>query len=193
MNITPAGITPPSSVTSRPGRPPSPRCRPSTGRSLLIALCLGACVLVSSVGAVIAAPPAQTARSTAPAVPPEWAQLSAEQREAVIAVVRDRWNANPGQRARMLEHARRWQAMTPEQRRQAERGLARWSHMSPEERAKVRERFHARGGGMTAEQRRTLRDTLREMTPEQRREWLRKKRAERHNTAPTDRPGTPNR
>jgi Protein of unknown function (DUF3106) len=43
--------------------------------------------------------------------PPEWERLSPAQREAVIAVVRDRWNSNPRQRARMLQHAERWQRM----------------------------------------------------------------------------------
>lgn len=187
MNIAPAPTPISTATLPQHGR---------HARRKLLGLCLGVCALLAPCAGVLAASPvAQGARptTTAPAVPPEWERLTVEQREAVIAVLRDRWNANPGQRARMLEHAKRWQTMTPEQRRLAERGLSRWSRMSPEERAKARERFHARSGGMTSEQRRTLRETLREMTPEQRREWLRRKRAEHHNSAPADTATTPDR
>ncbi len=186
MNIAPA----PTSISTI-----TPPRRGRHARRVLLGLCLGVCALLAPCTGVLAASPtAQGARptTTAPAVPPEWERLTVEQREAVIAVLRDRWNANPGQRARMLEHAKRWQTMTPEQRRLAERGLSRWSRMSPEERAKVRERFHARDGSrMTPDQRRALRETLRGMTPEQRREWLRKKRAERHSSTPADTATTP--
>ena len=104
--------------------------------------------------------------------PPEWEQLSAAQREAMIAVVRERWNSNPGQRARMLQHAERWQRMTPEQRRNAQHGQRRWEQMSPEQRKQARAAFE-RGRGLPPAERAALREKLKAMTPEQRREWLR--------------------
>ena len=41
---------------------------------------------------------------------PDWERLTPQQREALIAPVRDRWNdAPPPQRERMLQHGQRWQ------------------------------------------------------------------------------------
>src|SRR5690606_3598658 len=40
---------------------------------------------------------------------PQWDQLSEAQRATLIAPVRERWDAEPGQREAMLERARRWQ------------------------------------------------------------------------------------
>src|SRR5690625_4406944 len=57
-----------------------------------------------------------------PAQLPEWDQLSSDQREALIATVRDRWNEAPDRRARMLRHAERWQQMSPEERERAHHG-----------------------------------------------------------------------
>ena len=47
---------------------------------------------------------------------PDWDALSPQQREALIAPVRDRWNDAPApQRERMLQHGQRWLTMTPEE------------------------------------------------------------------------------
>ena len=54
---------------------------------------------------------------------PEWDKLTPQQREALIAPVRERWNSDVEQRPRMLEHAQRWNSMTPEQRKQAQSSL----------------------------------------------------------------------
>ncbi|WP_462115810.1 DUF3106 domain-containing protein, partial [Lysobacter xanthus] len=81
-----------------------------------------------------AALPAQAqvqAKSTATL--PDWEHLTPAQREQLVAPLRDRWNANPDARTRMLGHAQRWSRMTPEQRGQARRGMERWQGMSPDE------------------------------------------------------------
>ena len=120
--------------------------------------------------ALVAAP--AFARSPGPAQAlPDWDHLSAEQREMLIAPVRERWNARPADRPRMLGHAKRWKSMTPEQRARARHGVDRFQSMSPEQRAEARRIFeHMRG--MPPEERRALRERLRRMTPEERRAWL---------------------
>lgn len=129
-------------------------------RSLIAAVCLAlAC-------APLAAQPGPT-RGELPA----WEQLDAAQREALIAPVRDRWNAEPDKRTRMLRHAQRWQHMTPEQRRDAHHGMERWQDMSPEHRDEARALYrHLRA--LPPAERDALRAHWRTMTPEQRRSWL---------------------
>ncbi|HVI60309.1 MAG TPA: DUF3106 domain-containing protein [Luteimonas sp.] len=117
------------------------------------------------------ASPPQEAQPAAAASLPAWDQLTPAQREMLVAPVRERWNDNPGARARMYEHARRWQTMTPEQRKRARHGMQRWRHMDPEQRAQARALFD-RMRGMTPEQRQVLRDQWKAMTPQQRREWV---------------------
>ena len=102
---------------------------------------------------------------------PAWEQLSAADREALIAPLRDRWNANPDQRARLMHHARRWQSLTPEQRRHARHGMKRWAHMDPGKRARVRALF-GEMRNMTPEQRKALRARWKAMTPEERDAWV---------------------
>ena len=120
----------------------------------------------------LACAPAFAQQAIPAATPPAWEQLTTAQRELLIAPLRDRWNANPDERARMLDHARRWQSMTPEQRAHARKGMRRWEHMSPEQREHARALFQ-RMRGMSPEQRRALREQWRAMTPDQRREWMR--------------------
>lgn len=136
------------------------------------------------------APAAPSAQSTQQA--PEWERLTPTQRDAVLAVVRERWNANPRQRAQMLQHAERWQRMTPEQRQRAKAGQQRWQQMTPEQRQQARAKFQQgrgldrgqdRGQGrrqnqeqgrrLPPEQRDALRERLKAMPQEQRREWIR--------------------
>lgn len=102
---------------------------------------------------------------------PAWEQLSAAERDALIAPIRDRWNANPTQRARLMHHAKRWQALTPEQRRHARHGMKRWSHLDPEARAQVRVLF-GEMRKMTPEQRKALRARWKAMTPAERDAWV---------------------
>lgn len=124
---------------------------------LLLALCAAP---------AFAAQPAQTT-----ATPPAWEQLSQAERELLVAPVRERWNANPAQRARMLNHAQRWQTMTPEQRERAHHGMKRWSHMDTGKREEMRALFH-KMRTLDPEQRKALREQWKAMTPEQRKAWI---------------------
>ena len=121
------------------------------------------------VACALAAPSAfaQSAEATLP----DWEQLAPQQREALIAPVRERWNGNPGQRARMLDRAQRWRQMTPEERQRAHRGMKRWERMNPEQQQQMRA-FYEHTRNMSPEQRKAEREKLRAMTPAQRREWL---------------------
>lgn len=102
---------------------------------------------------------------------PEWDQLTPAQREVLLAPLRDRWNDNPGERARMLERAQRWKTMPPEQRDRARHGMQRWERMSPEKRAEARALFHAMRG-MDAARRKAFLAEWRHKNPQQRAEWL---------------------
>ncbi|KRG74135.1 hypothetical protein ABB28_07915 [Stenotrophomonas chelatiphaga] len=107
------------------------------------------------------------------AAPPAWEQLSPDQRDALVAPLRDRWNsAPPAQRQRMLQHGQRWQSMTPEQRDQARKGMRRFDGMSPEQREQARALF-GKMRGMSPEQRNELRARWGTMTNDQRRQWVR--------------------
>jgi len=109
---------------------------------------------------------------TAPAPLPTWDKLTPQQREALIAPVRDRWDREPEDRARMLERAQRWQAMTPEQRAQARHGQQRFEGMNPEQRRQARA-LYGHMKSLTPEQREALREQWKKMTPEQRDAWMR--------------------
>ena len=113
------------------------------------------------------------AQSTPAQALPEWDKLTSQQREALIAPIRERWNADPTDRPRMLEHARRWQAMTPEQRRQARKGMRRFEGMKPHQREEARALFE-RMKSLSPEQRKQLREEWRAMTAEQRKAWVQK-------------------
>lgn len=118
---------------------------------------------------------AQTAAPAAApgAALPNWEQLSPAQREALLAPLRDRWNgADAGQRQRMLAHGQRWQSMSPEERDKARRGLRRFEHMSPEQREQARALF-GQMRTLSPAQRDALRERWSQMTPEQRKDWVR--------------------
>ncbi len=102
---------------------------------------------------------------------PEWDQLTPAQRDALIAPLRERWNSNPDERARMVERAQRWKSMPRDQRDRARHGAQRWEHMSPEKRIEARALFHAMRG-MDPEQRKAFLAEWRQKTPQQRAEWL---------------------
>jgi len=114
---------------------------------------------------------AQQATPANPATMPTWDQLSSSQRELLIAPIRERWERNPAERARIFERAQRWRSMTPEQRQQARHGMHRWQQMDPQKRERMRAMFE-RMRSMTPEQRKTMHEKLRSMTPEQRRAWI---------------------
>jgi hypothetical protein len=122
------------------------------------------------VGLALPAAARAQAVDAAPALP-EWERLAPEQRDALVAPLRERWDANPDQRARMLERAGRWQAMTPDERRRARHGVRRWQDMSPEKREQMRA-LYGRLRTLPEAERKALRERWKAMTPDQRREWV---------------------
>ena len=104
---------------------------------------------------------------------PEWDKLSPQQREALIAPVRERWNSDVEQRPRMLEHAQRWNTMTPEQRKQAHKGMRRFEGMNQRQREEARV-LYVHMVKLSPEARKQLREDWKQMSPEQRREWVQK-------------------
>lgn len=114
-------------------------------------------------GPALADPPA--------AAPPAWEQLSPAQRDQLIAPLRERWNrADAGDRRQMLDHARRWQAMTPAERETARHGLHHWKRLSPEKRGEARA-LYSKLRTLPQAERTALREQWRQMTSEQRRQW----------------------
>lgn len=111
------------------------------------------------------------AQGSGPAGLPEWDQLTAQQREALVAPLRERWNQDPSQRARMLGHAQRWQSMSPEQRGRARKGMRHFEGMDPVQRQQARALFQ-RMRTLEPKQRDALRAQWKAMTPEQRSEWV---------------------
>lgn len=126
---------------------------------------------VSVLLALLCALPALAQESSNPSSLPAWEQLGPAERDLLTGPIRERWNSSPDERARMLEHARRWQAMTPEQRQRAHHGMKRWSHLDPEKRAEARALF-GKMRQMSPEQRKALREQWHAMTPEQRKAWI---------------------
>jgi myosin heavy subunit len=157
------------------------RCLPRTTLRVSSIVLIATLTAFASFGVALAqqaTTAAQTAKPQAAAQSfPAWEQLTAEQREALIATVRDHWNQNPQQRTRIMNHAQRWRQLTPEQRQRAMKGRHRWDQMTPEQRAKARTMFEQRER-ISPEERAALREKLKAMTPEQRREWLKQHRGQ---------------
>lgn len=111
------------------------------------------------------------AQPQAGAALPAWDQLTDAQREALVAPLRQRWDDHPEKRARMLEHAERWQQMDPAERERARRGAERWRQMDPGKREAMRA-LYAHMRTLPEAERDALRTEWRRMTPEQRRAWV---------------------
>lgn len=122
---------------------------------------------------VLFSPALALAQSQPGATPqyPEWDKLTQAQRDTLIAPLRDRWNANPDDRARMIEHANRWKTLPPEQRARARHGAERWERMTPDQRREARALFHAMRE-MSADQRKAFLADWRQKTPQQKADWL---------------------
>ena len=73
--------------------------------------CLAFALMIASAPVLAADPPVAPTAPTATPLP-AWEQLTPAQRETLLAPIRDRWNTQPDERARMLERAQRWQQMT---------------------------------------------------------------------------------
>ncbi len=127
---------------------------------LLMATCLLGCT-----------PSFAQAQTASPHPLPAWEQLSQAQRDELTAPIRERWNGAPGERARMLERAKRWRAMSPGQRTRAHHGMQRFERMDPEKRDHARAMFEKMRNLPEAE-RRALRERLKKMTPEERKAWM---------------------
>ena len=111
---------------------------------------------------------------------PAWDQLTPAQRDALSAPVKERWNASPEHRAKMLERATKWSSMTPEQRALAAKGRSKFHKMSPEAQNATRAVFYKAQSFKDKTERKTFLDGLRKMTPEQRAAWV------KANPAPAD-------
>lgn len=130
-------------------------------------------ILLASLLAILLAPAFAWAQDKpADAAPlPEWDQLSSAQRADLIAPLRDRWNSNPEERARLYERASRWKAMPADARQRAHHGMQRWEKMSPAQREQAQALFHAMRG-MDAGARKDFLATWHAMTPQQRNDWV---------------------
>ncbi len=104
---------------------------------------------------------------------PEWDQLTREQRLILIAPVRDQWNLNPKERARLFRHAERWQSMTQEEREQAEEGRRRFEQLTPEQRQRARALYRITRN-WTEEERQRFNEKWQRLRAEQQDEWLRR-------------------
>jgi len=128
--------------------------------------CMGTLTILLALvlaGGVRAAPPAEL---------PAWDHLTPEQRDALSAPLRERWNQGAyEQRLRWLQHAKRWQQLTPQERATARQGLRAYRQADPATRGKLREVFKNLRDA-TPEQRTALREKWRALSPEQRRAWL---------------------
>lgn len=140
---------------------------PIPSSRLLIRVLAPLALVFATLPAFAADPPATPTATTLPA----WEQLTPAQREQLIAPIRERWNSEPDQRQRMLDRAQRWKQMTPEQRERAHRGMKRWEHMSPEQRDQTRA-LYAKMRALPPVEREALKARWRQMTPEQRSEWV---------------------
>ena len=128
-------------------------------------------ILLSVLIALTLVPAAAVAQQDPGASLPTWDELTPAQREVLTAPIRERWNRAPGERARMLERARRWQSLAPEQRRRAHHGMQRFEHMTDAQRTQARALFHALRG-MDAAQRRAFLADWKSKTAEARRAWV---------------------
>lgn len=104
---------------------------------------------------------------------PEWDQLSREQRSILITPVRDQWNLNPKERARILKHAERWKSMSADEREQAEQGRRRFEQLTPEQRQRARSLYHITKH-WTEEERQRFNEKWKRLSDEQQDEWIRR-------------------
>lgn len=105
---------------------------------------------------------------------PTWAQLSPDQQKA-LASMQARWDEMPASRRVMalerLERRQRWEAMTPEQREKIREGMRNFHDLPPEMKDRMRASMQALRA-LPEDQRRTLFERWRQLSPEQRRAWL---------------------
>jgi hypothetical protein len=102
---------------------------------------------------------------------PAWRELSAQQQRD-LAPFAERWDRMPAsRRALVLERYQRWSRLPADRQAQLRAGERNFERMSPTQRERMRRAFRAVRALPPDEQQR-LRATWREMSPEQRRDWL---------------------
>jgi hypothetical protein len=173
------------------------RTAAAAGRNAMIkALILGACLFLAEANAGIAqeaaaSGPASGAPNAAAPAPQSWQSLSPPQQQ-VLQGFQGRWDALPPEKQQALANgSQRWLSMTPEQRGGAEQRFKQWHALPPEQRQELRQRWHEfnslppeqrqrvreqynRFRQMPPERRQELRRQWRQMSPEQRRAYIRK-------------------
>lgn len=143
--------------------------RPLVASVLLALLTIAPGVLLAQ--SALPATAAPQAQSSASKPLPAWEQLTPEQRDLLIAPIRERWNTNPDNRARFYGNAQSWRQLNPQQRSSAHNGQRRWEQMEPEKREQMRALYHQMRN-LSTEQRDALTRQWGEMSPEQRRAWV---------------------
>ena len=132
-------------------------------RAFLLALLL--CLAVPTVQARPAVPGLAAA--------PTWGQLTPKQQTDLAWLERDWDRMPPERRARIIRRWERWQGLSPDEQQRLREGRRNFRELSPQQREAMRESFRALRALPPAEQQR-LRALWRNMTPQQRREWLRR-------------------
>ncbi len=103
---------------------------------------------------------------------PGWDQLTIDDRNALMLPIRDRWEkADPAQRQKMLDRAKKLAEMTPEQRAKIHKGARRFMRADPQHREQLKA-MHEYIKTLPPEERRALRQTWQKLTPAQRRAWI---------------------
>jgi hypothetical protein len=149
-------------------------------RAFLLSMSL---CLVASVGvAQQNAPPAEAAPAPRP-----WGSLSPQQQQ-LLQKYQGNWSGLPAERQQALARgSQRWLSMTPEQRAGAQQRFSQWRAMPPEQRQLLRQRWQ-QFKSLPPEQQQRVRENFqrfRQMPPERRmelrRQWRQMSPEQRHN------------
>ena len=102
---------------------------------------------------------------------PSWHELTPTQQRD-LAPFADRWDGLPAsRRVAILERWQRWQSVPPAQRETLQRGERNFLSLSPRLREQMR-RSLAAVAELPPEEQRRLRRLWRELSPQERRQWL---------------------
>ena len=145
-------------------------------RALPLALLLSCLAATAAAKPILPGPiesPPRGHSPRGPATAPSWAQLTPKQQADLAWLERDWDNMPPQRRARILHRWERWQGLPPEEQRALREGRRNYREMSPRQREHMRESWR-KLRELPPEEQQRLRALWRGMTPEQRREWLRR-------------------
>ena len=102
---------------------------------------------------------------------PAWGDLTAQQQQD-LAPFAGRWDRMPAsRRVLVLERYQRWSRLPPERQAQVRAGERIFHEMSPAQRERMRRAFRA-VRALPPDQQQRLRAIWRDMSPQQRRDWL---------------------